>query len=75
MDEHLNSFFAYAPWVLFAVAVIVAYLASRHEWNKKAMPIGQTFACSECGHRAKREHMVPVAREGSVIWYCHRHAH
>ena len=75
MDETLNAFFAYAPWIGFILAVLVVYLATRHERNRQAVPIGQTFACSECGHRGKREHMVPVAREGSVIWYCHRHAH
>ena len=75
MDEQLNSFFAYAPWILFVLAVIVAYVLSRHEWTKQRIPIGQTFACNECGHRGKREHMVPVAREGSVLWYCPRHAH
>jgi len=65
----VHPFFAIAPWALFAGIVIAVYLASRGE-RRAQVPIGQTFSCANCGHRDKREHMVPVARAGSVVWYC-----
>ncbi len=74
MDEMLNTFLAYAPWAGFIVIVLVAYFATRHHLHREIVPAGQTFACNQCGHRDKRDHMVPVAREGSILWYCHRHA-
>lgn len=74
-DSLLNAFFAYAPWLGFLIIVLAVYFGSRAALRRPSLPIGQTFVCTECGHRAKREHMVPVAREGSVAWYCPRHAH
>ncbi|PZR58494.1 MAG: hypothetical protein DLM50_03165 [Candidatus Meridianibacter frigidus] len=70
MADRINLFFAYAPIVVFALIVLVVYFSTRGQIAK--IPIGQTFACNACGHRDKRDHMVPVAREGSVLWYCHR---
>lgn len=67
----VHRFFALAPWALFALIVIAVYFASRGE-KRAQVPIGQTFSCANCGHRAKREHMVPIGREGSVVWYCPR---
>ncbi|GAC1614256.1 MAG: hypothetical protein NVS9B12_15180 [Vulcanimicrobiaceae bacterium] len=74
MDETLNTFFAYAPLVAFLAIVAVAYFATRAHLHRHVIPVGQTFACNECGHRDKRDHMVPVAREGAILWFCHRHA-
>ncbi|MBV9276935.1 MAG: hypothetical protein JOZ97_01720 [Candidatus Eremiobacteraeota bacterium] len=68
----IDRFFAIAPWVLFAAIVISVYVGSRGGRGRAGVPIGQTFACNRCGHRGKREHMVPVAREGSILWYCPR---
>ncbi|GAC1360150.1 MAG: hypothetical protein NVSMB31_20350 [Vulcanimicrobiaceae bacterium] len=75
MDDTLNAFFAYAPWIGGIAILLAVYFASRKSLHTHGVPIGQTFVCNECGHRANREHMVPVAREGSVMWYCPRHAH
>lgn len=72
MDERINGFFAYAPWIGFAIVVLSVYFVSRGQ-RHAIQPIGQTFACNECGHRAKREHMIPIARQGMVLWYCPRH--
>ncbi|MBC5816702.1 MAG: hypothetical protein GIW97_09185 [Candidatus Eremiobacteraeota bacterium] len=74
MDELLNQFFAYAPWIGFLLIVAVVYFTTRGHLHRHVVPFGQTFACNQCGHRDKRDHMVPVVREGSVLWYCHRHA-
>ncbi|MBV8364841.1 MAG: hypothetical protein JO193_09775 [Candidatus Eremiobacteraeota bacterium] len=68
----IDRFFAIAPWVLFAAIVISVYLASRGGRRIARVPSGQTFSCNRCGHRGKREHMVPVSREGSIVWYCPR---
>ncbi|MBV8246500.1 MAG: hypothetical protein JOZ38_11295 [Candidatus Eremiobacteraeota bacterium] len=64
-----NVFFAWAPWVLFLAVIVATYVATRGS-ESSAAPIGQTFACNACGRRSKREHMVPVTTEGSVLWYC-----
>ena len=34
------------------------------------VPIGQTFACANCGRRGRREHMVPQQHGGATSWYC-----
>ena len=73
MDTTLiDRFFAIAPWVLFAAIVLFVYVASRGASPRARVPVSQTFSCSRCGHRAKREHMVPIAREGAIVWYCPR---
>jgi len=66
-----NTFFAGAPWVLFLAVIVVTYVATRGG-GSSVQPIGQTFACNACGKRSNREHMVAVAQEGSVLWYCTR---
>ncbi|MBV9148484.1 MAG: hypothetical protein JO024_01360 [Candidatus Eremiobacteraeota bacterium] len=68
----LDRFFAIAPWVLFAAIVLSVYFASRGSRGGVRVPIAQTFSCTQCGHRGKREHMVPISREGSIVWYCPR---
>ena len=75
MDQFLDHFFAFAPFAAFLSLVAVAYVATRAHFHRQVVPAGQTFACNECGHRDGRDHMVPVTREGSVLWYCQRHAH
>ena len=73
MAALLDRFFAIAPWVLFAAIVLTVYIASRGSRSGRAgVPIAQTFACNRCGHRGKREHMIPISREGSIMWYCPR---
>ncbi|MEO6912880.1 MAG: hypothetical protein ABI182_02520 [Candidatus Baltobacteraceae bacterium] len=67
----LDQFFAFAPWVLFVIILVVAYYATRHERATHGVPIGKTYACANCGRRGKHEHMVPINREGAVVWYCH----
>ncbi|GAC1500383.1 MAG: hypothetical protein NVS1B14_04280 [Vulcanimicrobiaceae bacterium] len=74
MDGFINTFFAYAPWIVFLAVILAVYFASRQGLRRAPAPIGQTFACNQCGHRGKREHMFPIARAGSVLWYCPRHA-
>jgi hypothetical protein len=63
--------FAYAPLVIGLLIVLVAYLMVRGQVTVKA-PIGQTFACANCGRRGIREHMVPQTHEGAVSWFCGR---
>lgn len=62
--------FAIAPFVIGAVILFATYLMVRGGLRQTAVPIGQTYACARCGRRGHREHMVPVAREGAVMWYC-----
>lgn len=69
---YLDQFFAFAPWVLFIVILLAVYYATRHERAANGVPIGKTYACATCGRRDKHEHMVPVSREGEVVWYCHK---
>ena len=56
--------------------LIVTYRATRGQ--RAAAPGAaavKTYACAQCGRRGKRDHMVPVSREGAVVWYCPRCAH
>lgn len=71
--EVVDHFFAWAPWVVFAVILAVVYSMTRGQRHVQ-VPIGQTHACAACGRRENHEHMVPVTREGAVLWYCERHA-
>jgi hypothetical protein len=48
------------------------YAAKRHEVAEGGAPIGQTFACANCGRRGQREHMVPREHGGATSWYCTR---
>lgn len=63
--------FGYAPLILGVLIVLVAYLMVRGQ-ESTTSPIGQTFACGNCGRRGIREHMVPQAHEGAVSWFCGR---
>lgn len=72
--DTVNLFFSLAPIVVFTIIVIVTYMATRGQQHATAA-IGKTYACAQCGRRGKHEHMVPVSREGAVLWYCGRCAH
>jgi hypothetical protein len=69
--QTINEFFAWAPLTLFVIILIVVYYAKR---NEGAAPVaqGKTYSCAQCGRRGKHEHMVPISREGAVVWYCDR---
>ncbi len=67
----LSHFFGFAPEVIGVVIFVIAYLMVRNQ-VAVSTPIGQTFACGNCGRRGVREHMVPQAHEGAVSWYCSR---
>ena len=67
--EALGTFFAYAPLVLGLIIFLAFYIAKRDETGAH-IPIGESFACSNCGRRGIREHMVPETHEGAVSWYC-----
>ena len=68
-DSWLEYGFSCAPWVLFGLILLVAFIMTR---GHKAEPakIGQTFACAACHRRGSRDQMVTVNREGAVMWYC-----
>lgn len=66
----LAGFFAWAPLLLGAIIYSVAWASKRHEVGDAKAPIGQTFACAQCGKRSVREHMVPQAHGGAVSYYC-----
>jgi hypothetical protein len=65
-----NQFFAWAPLVVGLLIYLVLYAAKRREVTESGVPIGQTFACANCGRRGRREHMVPQEHSGAVSWYC-----
>lgn len=67
----INDFFAFAPMVLFVIVLIALYYAKRNE-GVTAVAHGKTYACAQCGRRGNHEHMVPMSREGAVVWYCAR---
>ncbi|MHB8145732.1 MAG: hypothetical protein ACYDGM_00520 [Vulcanimicrobiaceae bacterium] len=67
--EFVGHFFAYAPFVLGTLIMVVTYVVKRKETVAGA-PIGQTFACANCGRRGVREHMLAQAHGGAVSWYC-----
>jgi hypothetical protein len=72
--DAVNYFFSIAPWVIFIALIVATYLTARNAARSHA-PIGKTYACAQCGRRGKHEHMVPMSREGAVVWYCARCAH
>ena len=66
-----DMFFAWAPLIIGVVIYALFYVAKRHETSPSSgAPIGQTFACANCGRRGVREHMVPQEHAGAVSWYC-----
>jgi hypothetical protein len=67
--QTLEQFFAWAPWIIFAIIVFVAYVWTRGG-SAPAHGGGQTYACSQCGRRGTRDQMVSVQHEGAVAWYC-----
>lgn len=66
----LSGFFAWAPLVLGVVIYLVAWTAKRGEGHDVTVPMGQTFACANCGRRGVREHMVPQAHAGAISYFC-----
>jgi len=68
-DQWLQYGFGYAPWIIFAVIVLVAFIATRGG-EKQPASAGPTFACARCGRRGAQEQMVTVSHEGAVTWYC-----
>ncbi|HTX59958.1 MAG TPA: hypothetical protein VMH02_09810 [Verrucomicrobiae bacterium] len=62
--------FAFAPFVIGVVIYGIFYVAKRQEVAAGGVPIGQTFACANCGRRGHREHMVPQQHDGAVSWFC-----
>jgi hypothetical protein len=65
----LGWFFAWAPLVVGLAIYVVVWLAKRDEVTAPAA-LGATFACSKCGRRGSREHMVPQVHDGAVSYYC-----
>ena len=73
-SDAVHYFFSIAPWVVFIAIIIATYVTARNA-SHSHVPIGKTYACAQCGRRGKHEHMVPVSREGAVVWYCGRCSH
>ena len=71
----VDLFFALAPFVCFLAVLIAAFMGTRHEAATVPGSPSKTYACASCGRRGKREHMLPVTREGAVVWYCERCGH
>ena len=68
-SDQFNTFFGLLPWVVGLLILLVAYIAL-HNQSSKTVPVGQTFACSNCGRRGRRGHMVPVTHAGAISWQC-----
>lgn len=73
-DTWLQYGFGYAPWVIFALIVLVAYVATRGT-SKQPAKVGQTYACARCGRRGTQDQMMTVDHDGAVTWYCRDCAH
>lgn len=72
MTAHIiEQFFAWTPLVVFIIVLVTVYLMTRHQ-SAGATAFGKSYSCAQCGRRGKHEHMVPVTREGAVVWYCGR---
>lgn len=69
-NDTFDQMFAYAPLIIGLVIYAIFFVAKRHEVAAGGAPIGQTFACANCGKRAIREHMVPQQHDGAVSYYC-----
>lgn len=70
--DALHLFFGWIVWVVLIAIIVAVYIATRGGKDDRA-PIGKTYACAVCGRRGNHEHMVPVNRSGSVVWYCSKH--
>ena len=68
-QDSVGSFFAYAPLVLGIIIYFAFWWAKRNEKPESAN-VTHTYACASCGRRGVREHMVPLAHEGAVGYYC-----
>ncbi|MGH7738122.1 MAG: hypothetical protein ACREMP_09700 [Candidatus Tyrphobacter sp.] len=68
-DSDLQHAFAFAPWGIFIIILIVAFIMARGEKRHQASA-GQTFACASCGRRGPQGHMITVSHEGAESWYC-----
>ena len=71
-NETFDHMFAWAPMIIGLVIYAIFFVAKRREVAAGGAPIGQTFACANCGRRGIREHMVPQQHEGAVSYYCTR---
>lgn len=69
-NDAFGYVFAFAPLVLGALVYAVTWAAKRSETGGTAAPIGQTYACANCGKRSVKEHMVPQAHAGAVSYFC-----
>jgi hypothetical protein len=70
-EQIITQFFAWFPLFAFSVLLVFLYAATRGG-AKPAPAARKTYACAQCGRRGSNEHMVPVTREGAVVWYCAR---
>lgn len=68
-NNALGTFFAWAPLVL-GVIIYFAYWLAKHNEGSGSVNAHHTYACANCGKRGVREHMVPLAHEGAVGYYC-----
>lgn len=68
--DTLRNVFAWAPLILGVGIYAVAWMAKRSEVSAGPAPIGQTYACANCGRRSSKEHMVPQAHAGAISYYC-----
>jgi hypothetical protein len=66
----LAGFFSWAPLVLGIVIYFVAFMGKRREFATTAPTLGTTYACSSCGKRGSKEHMLPQAHDGAVSYFC-----
>jgi hypothetical protein len=69
-NDWFDLIFGYSPLVIGLVIYAIFFVAKRHEVAAGGAPIGQTFACANCGRRGIREHMVPQQHDGAVSYYC-----
>ena len=74
-EQVINNFFAWAPLAALLAVLFAAYRGLRHAAVTAPGSAGKTYACAQCGRRGKRDHMLPVTREGAVVWYCERCGH
>lgn len=70
--EAFDHFFFWAPWIIGILIYAIFYIAKRHETAPAGVPIGQTYACANCGRRGHRDHMTPQEHDGAVSYYCSR---
>jgi hypothetical protein len=69
-QERLAGFFAWAPLVLGLVIYAAYFVAKRHEFATTAATFGTTYACSTCGRRGAKEHMLPQTHDGAISYVC-----